>query len=150
MLQNQPLTCADELEIFREAAPGSLAQSYSYARKTANLRTRGSRVRISPGAPQTFIAINYLAIRSIAILLYLYEFGAENGRTYGAGIKQYRSTYWEPTYAVKETDILACFKISPQAGVDREEARRWVPNRRRVLNRVRAGPRTCSHTNPAQ
>src|ERR1022692_1031950 len=51
MLQNQPLMCADELKIFREVAPRSLAQSYSYARKTASLRTSGSGVRISPGAP---------------------------------------------------------------------------------------------------
>jgi hypothetical protein len=30
-----------------------------------NLRTRGSGVRISPGAPQTFISINHLAIYSL-------------------------------------------------------------------------------------
>jgi hypothetical protein len=118
--------------------------------KDGQSTNQGSRVRISPGAPQTFIAINHLAIRSIATLLYLYKIGAENGKTYSAGIKEYRSTYWEPKYAVKETDNLACFKITPQAGVDREEARRWLPNRRRVLKRVRAGPRTCSHTDPAQ
>jgi ribulose-bisphosphate carboxylase large chain len=43
-------------------------------------------------------------------------------KTYDAGVKEYRSTYWEPDYAVKDTDLLACFKITPQAGVPREEA----------------------------
>ena len=42
-------------------------------------------------------------------------------KTYNAGVKEYRSTYWEPHYTVKDTDILACFKITPQPGVDREE-----------------------------
>jgi ribulose-bisphosphate carboxylase large chain len=41
---------------------------------------------------------------------------------YAAGVKEYRGTYWEPDYQVKDTDILACFKITPQPGVDREEA----------------------------
>jgi len=43
-------------------------------------------------------------------------------KTYDAGVKEYRSTYWEPDYAVKETDVLAVFKVIPQAGVPREEA----------------------------
>ena len=43
-------------------------------------------------------------------------------KTYNAGVKDYRNTYWEPDYSVKDTDILAVFKITPQAGVDREEA----------------------------
>ena len=43
-------------------------------------------------------------------------------KTYSAGVKEYRNTYWEPNYSVKDTDILACFKITPQPGVDREEA----------------------------
>ncbi len=43
-------------------------------------------------------------------------------KTYSAGVKDYRNTYWEPDYSVKDTDILAVFKITPQAGVDREEA----------------------------
>ena len=29
-------------------------------------------------------------------------------KTYNAGVKEYRSTYWEPHYTVKDTDILAC------------------------------------------
>src|SRR5574339_879840 len=41
--------------------------------------------------------------------------------TYSAGVKEYRQAYWQPHYAVKDTDILACFKITPQPGVDREE-----------------------------
>jgi len=43
-------------------------------------------------------------------------------KSYSAGVKEYRQTYWEPDYRVKDTDILACFKITPQAGVEREEA----------------------------
>ena len=42
-------------------------------------------------------------------------------KTYSAGVKEYRETYWTPDYSVKETDILACFKITPQDGVPREE-----------------------------
>jgi ribulose-bisphosphate carboxylase large chain len=43
-------------------------------------------------------------------------------QTYDAGVKDYRETYWDPAYTPKDTDILACFKITPQAGVPREEA----------------------------
>jgi ribulose-bisphosphate carboxylase large chain len=43
-------------------------------------------------------------------------------KTYDAGVKDYRSMYWEPDYVVRDTDILACFKVIPQAGVPREEA----------------------------
>ncbi|MBT6142722.1 MAG: ribulose-bisphosphate carboxylase large subunit, partial [Gammaproteobacteria bacterium] len=40
---------------------------------------------------------------------------------YDAGVKEYRDTYWMPEYEPKDTDILACFKITPQPGVPREE-----------------------------
>ena len=43
-------------------------------------------------------------------------------KTYSAGVKEYRETYWMPDYTPNETDILACFKITPQPGVPREEA----------------------------
>lgn len=43
-------------------------------------------------------------------------------KTYQAGVKAYRETYWDPDYSPKDTDILACFKVTPQAGVPREEA----------------------------
>lgn len=43
-------------------------------------------------------------------------------KKFESGVKEYRSTYWEPEYAVKETDILAVFKVIPQDGVPREEA----------------------------
>ncbi|HDR27681.1 RuBisCO large subunit C-terminal-like domain-containing protein, partial [Rhodovulum sp.] len=45
-----------------------------------------------------------------------------SAKKYDAGVKEYRSTYWEPEYKVKESDILAVFKVIPQPGVDREEA----------------------------
>lgn len=45
-----------------------------------------------------------------------------SGKNYSAGVKAYRETYWEPDYPIKETDLLACFKVVPQDGVDPEEA----------------------------
>ena len=41
---------------------------------------------------------------------------------YEAGVKDYRQTYWTPEYMPLDSDLLACFKITPQPGVDREEA----------------------------
>jgi ribulose-bisphosphate carboxylase large chain len=42
---------------------------------------------------------------------------------YRAGVIPYKKMgYWRPEYTPKETDILACFRITPQAGVDPEEA----------------------------
>ncbi|MCB9993156.1 MAG: form I ribulose bisphosphate carboxylase large subunit [Hyphomicrobiaceae bacterium] len=43
-------------------------------------------------------------------------------KTYQAGVKEYRETYWMPDYTPKDTDILAVFKVIPQDGVPREEA----------------------------
>ena len=43
-------------------------------------------------------------------------------KKYDAGVKEYRETYWMPDYTPKDTDLLACFKITPQPGVPREEA----------------------------
>ncbi|MHB8295246.1 MAG: form I ribulose bisphosphate carboxylase large subunit [Acidimicrobiales bacterium] len=43
-------------------------------------------------------------------------------KTYEAGVKEYRQTYWTPEYMPLDSDILACFKITAQPGVDREEA----------------------------
>ena len=44
-----------------------------------------------------------------------------SGKKFSAGVKEYRQNYWMPDYVPLDTDILACFKITPQAGVDREE-----------------------------
>jgi ribulose-bisphosphate carboxylase large chain len=42
---------------------------------------------------------------------------------YKSGVMEYRKMgYWEPDYAPKDTDILCCFRISPQDGVDAIEA----------------------------
>ena len=42
---------------------------------------------------------------------------------YKSGVMEYRKMgYWEPDYEPKETDIIACFRISPQDGVDPIEA----------------------------
>ncbi|MEW6038221.1 MAG: ribulose-bisphosphate carboxylase large subunit, partial [Pseudomonadota bacterium] len=43
-------------------------------------------------------------------------------KTYNAGVKEYRETYWDPNYTPADTDLLAVFKITPQPGVAREEA----------------------------
>lgn len=43
-------------------------------------------------------------------------------KTCSAGVKEYRETWWLPDYTPKDTDILACFKITLQPGVSREEA----------------------------
>src|SRR3984957_19208208 len=42
---------------------------------------------------------------------------------YRSGVLKYRQMgYWEPEYEPKDTDILAVFRITPQDGVDPEEA----------------------------
>ena len=51
-------------------------------------------------------------------------------KTYDAGVKEYRETYWMPDYTPKETDILACFKVTPQPGVPREEVAAAVADER--------------------
>ena len=43
-------------------------------------------------------------------------------KTYSAGVKAYRETYWQPDYAPSDTDLLACFKFVPQESVDPVEA----------------------------
>ena len=43
-------------------------------------------------------------------------------KTYNAGVKEYRETYWLPDYTPNDTDLLACFKFVPQDGVPPEEA----------------------------
>ncbi|HKL77610.1 MAG TPA: form I ribulose bisphosphate carboxylase large subunit [Gammaproteobacteria bacterium] len=44
------------------------------------------------------------------------------GKKFEAGVKDYRETYWEPDYPIKDSDFLAVFKVTPQPGVPREEA----------------------------
>ncbi|XVF82528.1 hypothetical protein PTKIN_Ptkin16aG0056800 [Pterospermum kingtungense] len=38
------------------------------------------------------------------------------------GVKDYKLTYYTPEYEVKDTDILAAFRVTPQPGVLPEEA----------------------------
>ena len=45
-----------------------------------------------------------------------------SGNSDSAGVERRHGMYWKPKCSVKETDILACYKIAPQAGVDREES----------------------------
>ena len=42
---------------------------------------------------------------------------------YQSGVIPYKQMgYWRPDYAPKDTDVLCCFRITPQPGVDPEEA----------------------------
>jgi ribulose-bisphosphate carboxylase large chain len=41
---------------------------------------------------------------------------------YESGVIPYAKGYWDASYAVKATDILALFRITPQPGVDPEAA----------------------------
>ncbi|ACK50164.1 Ribulose-bisphosphate carboxylase [Methylocella silvestris BL2] len=42
---------------------------------------------------------------------------------YSAGVMEYREMgYWQPDYVPGETDIIACFRVTPQEGVDPIEA----------------------------
>ena len=42
---------------------------------------------------------------------------------YKSGVMEYRKMgYWEPDYTPKDTDILVCFRVTPQEGVDPTEA----------------------------
>ncbi len=43
------------------------------------------------------------------------------GAGFKAGVKDYRLTYYTPDYVVKETDVLAAFRMTPQPGVPPEE-----------------------------
>ncbi len=39
-----------------------------------------------------------------------------------AGVKEYRRTYWDPSYRPTDTDVLAAFRVTPQSDVPPEEA----------------------------
>ena len=42
---------------------------------------------------------------------------------YSAGAMEYRDMgYWQPDYEPKDTDIITCFRVTPQEGVDPIEA----------------------------
>ena len=43
-------------------------------------------------------------------------------KTFDAGVQDYQLTYWTPDYVPLDTDLLACFKVTAQEGVPREEA----------------------------
>jgi len=47
----------------------------------------------------------------------------DSKKRYAAGVLKYKQMgYWQPDYEPKETDILCLFRITPQEGVDPEEA----------------------------
>src|SRR3569833_794038 len=53
----------------------------------------------------------------------------EGKERYKSGVIPYKKMgYWEPDYKVKETDVVAMFRITPQPGVDPEEAAAAVTN----------------------
>ena len=41
--------------------------------------------------------------------------GSKTG--FKAGVQDYRLTYYTPDYTPKDTDLLACFRMTPQPGV---------------------------------
>lgn len=42
---------------------------------------------------------------------------------YSAGVLKYKQMgYWQPDYQPKETDVIALFRITPQEGVEPDEA----------------------------
>src|SRR5437867_6663829 len=44
-------------------------------------------------------------------------------KRYAAGVLKYKQMgYWQPDYQPKDTDLIALFRITPQEGVDAEEA----------------------------
>src|SRR4029078_10109354 len=46
-----------------------------------------------------------------------------NKDRYRAGVIQYKQMgYWQPDYEPKDTDVIALFRITPQDGVEAEEA----------------------------
>jgi len=48
---------------------------------------------------------------------------ASGEERYRAGVMSYKSMgYWEPEYRPRDTDVLALFRLTPQEGVDPEEA----------------------------
>ena len=42
----------------------------------------------------------------------------KTGTGFTAGVKDYRLTYYTPEYVVKDTDILAAFRVQPQPGLE--------------------------------
>ena len=56
-------------------------------------------------------------------------------KRYSAGVMKYAQMgYWEPDYTPKDTDIIALFRITPQASRDRQHSDR---RRRRAIRRRR-------------
>ena len=44
-------------------------------------------------------------------------------KRYASGVLKYKQMgYWQPDYQVKETDLVAMFRVTPQEGVDADEA----------------------------
>ncbi len=44
-------------------------------------------------------------------------------KRYAAGVLKYKQMgYWQPDYVPKDTDVIALFRVTPQEGVDAEEA----------------------------
>ncbi|MEP7296810.1 MAG: ribulose-bisphosphate carboxylase large subunit, partial [Burkholderiales bacterium] len=47
----------------------------------------------------------------------------DSKKRYAAGVLKYKQMgYWQPDYVPKDSDLIAMFRITPQEGVDEEEA----------------------------
>ena len=68
---------------------------------------------------------------------------------YKSGVMEYkRMGYWEPDYQVKDTDIIALFRVTPQDGVDPIEASAAVAAPSRCTS-TPYGAATCWTTSSA-
>jgi ribulose-bisphosphate carboxylase large chain len=76
----------------------------------------GKRERIFP-------RIDYFRIdKNVSFLIIMVpQTETRAGAGFKAGVKDYRLTYYTPDYVVKDTDILAAFRMTPQPGVPPEE-----------------------------
>jgi len=51
-------------------------------------------------------------------------------KRYAAGVLKYKQMgYWQPDYEPKDTDVICVFRITPQEGVDADEAAAAVAKR---------------------
>ncbi|KAK1415297.1 hypothetical protein QVD17_31075 [Tagetes erecta] len=76
------------------------------------------------------VKVSYVIILLLLLIIVLYDWDVfmspqtETKASVGfkAGVKDYKLTYYTPEYETKDTDILAAFRVTPQPGVQLEEA----------------------------
>ena len=69
---------------------------------------------------------------------------------YKGGVLKYRQMgYWRPDYEPKDTDVICVFRITPQDGVEPEEAAAAVAGESSTRSWVRLGPDTTAVSSSA-